>query len=371
MNMDRRRKNPTKIKKNWQMRDDDLFSEVEGCRLLIGNTPDECAMLNEYNEYMKLLCPNNLFTPYETCTVAAIGRFSEVNITPVQNMMVEQLDPHIIWIELNSTERFVNPVYQNLEITRVVRPKVVEGQPPKKSFRSQLTIATTNHPDDLKPGVTVKDIKIYKIKLFYNGTVHIPGIVHSDMRDTVPSLLAIQAYLRDLQQNPDIKVDFINAIMRNYKCGLVPPLAIKMGGLMECVLAEQQAPVVPVSRHKQVLEHLRGKFGPFEAFHIMRFMLWGFMPILKPYHSDNKTVGILIKFNRYQSVAQRKDLTIRAVTSGKITFNGANSHWETECSHLWLNYICTKYYREVVYDPDYDFVTIDDEEYSLPLMHDP
>lgn len=368
--MERRRKNPTKVKKEWLMREKDLFIEKEGCRLLIGNTEEECKMLDDYDDYLALICPRNLFMPFDICTVAAIGRFLEANIEGKYcNLLVEgkALDPHILYIEVIGKPRFLNPIYDHLDFLRFKKKKPTTKKNGGKSFRSQVTIATTNDVDAIGPAAT---FKIYKIKMFSNGTVHIPGIVHSDMNDIVTSLVAVRAFLQSALENENLKFDFLNAIMRNYKCGLRPPLAIKMGGLMNCVIAEQTFPMVPVELHKKAFLHFEKRMGNFAAFHIMRFMRWSVVPTRKPHHSDNKTVGILIKFARYgDDQPKRKDLTIRVVTSGKITFNGANSQNETKSSHLWLNYICTKYYREIVYDTQYDFVDISDDELRLELLY--
>ena len=56
------------------------------------------------------------------------------------------------------------------------------------------------------------------------------------------------------------------------------------------------------------------------------------------------------------------------MSSGKINFDGANSELEVLEMFHWLNLIFTKYWDEIIYDPEKDRVCIsDDSEYYESL----
>ncbi len=312
-------KNPTKLKKSCNIRQDDHFVVVDGIKLLSGYTPEEYQMHEISIRLYQGLVKTCFLQELELSTIAGIGKISNVNLH--EDILANKV-------------AFVPGVHS-------VTGRV--NNPTKKEFRCQFTV---NVQSDTK-----KD-KIYKIKVFRNGKVHIPGIIHDEMLDVVYPLNVIRDFLRHNLESDLINAEYVKATMRNYRCNPArADLGIIIGVFKRCMVYEHSLRTVSIFDMYECTTFIRKKLGEKACFIFMKYVKWKTMPIKQPKRNAQKTSGILIKADRYREQVGHKDLTIRVLTSGKVTFNGGNSRIEVESSYWWLNFIINKYYGEAVYDP--------------------
>jgi len=330
----RRCKNPTKVKKIYHCRQDDMFVVDSGIKFLLGCTEEEHNMHQQSTSFYEHVLPGSLQTTVALSTIAAIGLIRCVKFNEEELMKRIAFNSHIYSIS-GCGRRIVNPEYTGG--ADVVMPAC--------SFRCQITLEVVGEDPD----------KRYKIKVFRNGVVHIPGIVRVDMRDSIVPLQHVCQFMRlALGGSGEIAPEYVKAIMRNYGCVLRDPkTGIVIHALKKCILIEQGLPLVPIGTIAAICRSLEARIGKRQTFMFLQYVKWAFMPIKKPRCNRQKTSGILVKFDRY-SEPNIKDLTIRILTSGKITFNGSNSEVEVLNSYWWLNFIFAKYYEEVIFDPSRD-----------------
>jgi hypothetical protein len=322
-----RRPNPTKTKKNCFLSTDDMYVELEGIKILIGCTIENYEIHTNMIDVYSNIIPVNLLDRLEFSTIAAISKIK--NLKFYEETVFESLKftPQILSVSGLGKKVFNPEIYP-------------DRQPIKcNTFNFQITAEVATDGD-----------KSYKIKVFRNGTLHIPGITRSDMADIIQPLRHICTFLK-LTLEKDIEIDFIKATMRNFSCVVKnSDLGIKITTLIKCMMYERSLKMITPYQFTTLHDKILNRIGQRQTFIFLKFIKWNPMPIQTPKRNVQKTSGVLIKFNRY-SDPRTKDLTIRILTSGKITFNGSNSDVETLSSYHWLNFIVAKYYDEIIYDP--------------------
>ena len=328
-----RTKNPTKVKKKCHVRPNDHFEISNGIKLLSGYTLDEYKEHEEIKKFYYNLVPHRFFEKLVLSTIAGIGLLHGVNMH----------------------EDFVlkDPIFINGVTSVIVKDKkytrsgveIIEG----KAFRCQFTVNLQINPSNNKQ---------YKIKVFRNGKIHIPGILKDDMGDILKPLEILCRFLETNLGVAEISPESVKATMRNYGCDPSDDnLGIIIGNFKKCMVNEHKLPIIPIKLLSECQEILVEHIGDYGFFIFMKYVGWSGIPIQSPKRNEQKTSGILIKLNRYPE-PDHKDLTIRVLTSGKITFNGGNSHIEVESAYYWLNFIFAKYYEDTIFDPKRNFPVI-------------
>ena len=338
-----RRGNTGRKKRSWIRRQDDEFIEVDGICVLEGHTKQERELMLRYLVFYKGIANIFCFTEIEICTIAALGKMSNVFINEHKKIDKSHFakDKNVVTVTTNDDDED-DP-----------------AEPSKKKFRCQVTAVIKS--DEYKEG------KTYSIKIFRTGVLHIPGIMRNDMKDVMVPLKSVCRLLTKATGKETIKVEYLTSIMRNYRCSLKrSELGISIPRLYRALLYEKSLPLYPIDNGIKLRELLIvAGFGQREIFMFFKLAKWNFMPICSPKLKENRKSGVLIRLERY--MCDKRDLAINWVTSGKVTFNGSNSNVEAESSQSWTNYVILKYYDFIIYD---DIRTpneiSDDEDFCIP-----
>jgi hypothetical protein len=208
-------------------------------------------------------------------------------------------------------------------------------------FSSQVTFDIYNETNN----------KISKIKLFRNGNFQVPGVKCPDMRDLIAPTKRIAEYWNYVhKQEKPARIDYFLSNMRNYKCNIAGNVTVLLNQLEDVLYTEKELPVLPnPAEWLPILKKLRlEKYAP----SIFRYMNTSLFEIGEISNNSERYPGILIKFNRPIPSKKNKKLTIKILGSGKINFDGGNSGLEIKELYYWLQYIFSKYWNEIVYDPN-------------------
>jgi hypothetical protein len=213
---------------------------------------------------------------------------------------------------------FKDAVVKKKQTNRGRKPKVKKRNVRKnqgngKYFNSQITF-------------WVQSLKIltkyYKIKLFRNGTIEIPGGLEPSM-DDVNSAVDV---VRDAMENclvEDVKVVELYSIMRNYKFETVADdIRINISGLYQIFIVAHQNKCPSVNNITEI------------KYNIERYP------------------GLIIKFATPIPRNPRKQTTIKMFQSGKVNIDGAISE---ECAwyyYNWINDFYATHEDSVMYIPN-------------------
>ncbi len=327
-----RTKNPTKTKKSCYRRPQDLFTKIDNIEVLDGYTLEEYNIHEATGNFYKSVFPRVLFGELDLSTIAVVGKLTNVALVEERIINYIKFVPGVVRV-VACGKAIANP-----DVPQPANQKI----PSEKPFRSCITVEVMSpvNPD-----------KIYKIKVFRNGTVQVPGIINTDKSDVIAPLKIAYSFLRKTLDRDDIEIEYIMATMENFSCIIQnPDLGIIIGALKNCMTREYRLQQIAITDMVEIYDRVRTKVDARNAFVFLKFYDRTPMPIKLPKRNEQKTSGLLIQINRYDST-DKKDLTIRTLTSGKITFNGGNSRIEVLSSYYWLNFVLSKYYEILVYDP--------------------
>lgn len=163
--------------------------------------------------------------------------------------------------------------------------------------------------------------KYYKIKMFRNGTIEIPGGLEPSMDDVWSAVYVVRDSMRECF-NEDVQIKELYSIMRNYKFETMDKdIRINIAKLYDIFIKTQQDKCPTVSNITEI------------KYNIERYP------------------GLIIKFSTPIVRNTRKQTTIKMFQSGKVNIDGAISE---ECSvyyYNWINDFYVKHSDEVVYIP--------------------
>jgi hypothetical protein len=229
-------------------------------------------------------------------------------------------------------------------------------------FSSQITFDIYNFTNK----------KISKIKVFRNGNFQVPGVKNPELHDLIEPIETLKKYLNyiretrvaspaddvkadDVKAVPDngapIDITYILSVMRNYTCRLQDCNSrIILSRLEDALYYEKGLQEGP--KPAQLNELLN-------AANIKRDCVWavfkyyngGFYSISEINNNCERYPGLLIKFVRPIPGKENKKITVKVLSSGKINFDGGTSELEIIEIYYWFQYIFTKYWDEVVYNP--------------------
>lgn len=193
-------------------------------------------------------------------------------------------------------------------------------------FASQITFEIKN--------MNCHDARdIYKIKLFRNGKIQIPGGVKQDMSDIKPMIIYVHNFVKD-KLKIDSKILFIEKAMINYKCKLIDDnLRIKISELKKYIITKYKHHINPkVSNHLKLLNknwanYLHSALIQSNPSNMAELM----------YDSP-----LLIKFYFPFNDKLLRKITIKILISGKINIDGGNS----ELYNIYLYYVINNILNE-------------------------
>jgi hypothetical protein len=183
-----------------------------------------------------------LFSPFENSTCSVNGVLTNVKFEEEEIINFLSCDGNILRMDCNFghviSERYIsmqpekksNRGRKKKERTRKTRKYQGDGT----CFNSQITftvlgthirkipfVPDKHHLKTIKVGGGKESVtKEYKIKVFRNGSVTVPGILTEDMSDLSGPLHEICDYLSG-EFYTDVKPLMLFSVMRNYKCRLL------------------------------------------------------------------------------------------------------------------------------------------------------
>lgn len=162
--------------------------------------------------------------------------------------------------------------------------------------------------------------KLYVSKLFYNGSVQIPGGLESNFQDIIANLKVIIGYLNKYVTS-DSFIHNITGIMRNFTCSLVNEnYIIRIPEVLKVLKQHRQEKIVDLStpdssRNLDIGEYIS-------------------------YINNNDHLTLELK-RPYPNTAEKK-ITVNIKQCGKITIAGSRSQIEADEIWAWLNFFFTQ-----------------------------
>lgn len=182
--------------------------------------------------------------------------------------------------------------------------------------------------------------KIYKVKVFRNGTLEIPGVLDPKMTDAhdVAEIVKNALHLCLLE---DIQITELYSIMRNYKFHILSDGAL-------------------ISMNK-----LKDKF-----IHAMNTKHPSVKSICQIKYNSERYPGLIVKFSTPIPSNSDKTTTIKMFQSGKVNIDGAISEYQALHYYNLLNDFYLMHINDIMYIPKpvddsssgYDTCSSDDEE---------
>ena len=369
-----------------------IFIVKDGIEIYDGTTEDSRVSYKEKIQYFqdKIKDKERLFNILQPSTLTARGEMTDIIFN--EKELISTLTPldessSILKIGCNYGE-LINPKF----IPKVIPKKTGRGRKPKeksqtrrklqgngKYFSSQITFIIENINEELKESdrkesdkkesdkkeleskqeqkesdfkeeaKTVIEChlnKPFKIKLFRNGVIQVPGIRTSSMLDLVTPVDTLRKYLEVNFKHP-IKVRKFMAVMRNYKTSLLNKnYHVNLVKLEELILKEkndqrnkkfiQYMTDFMDDTHKNKINELTENYNP--------------MNIAEITYNTDRCFCLIIKFYRPSLGDQTKKTTVKLLKKGKINFDGGNSEQEVEELYTWLENLYIKYKDEVIFD---------------------
>lgn len=180
-----------------------------------------------------------------------------------------------------------------------------------KYFNSQITFWISS---------ILTEHKYYKIKLFRNGTVEIPGGLKPDMSDVREVVGVLVEVLRECFQDDDIHVTSLYPIMINYKFKMFDDsIRINLPAL-----------------HSLLIEISTGDST-------------GIADILEIKYNSERYPGLILKYRTPTERNAKKQTTIKIFKGGKINIDGAVSSDCVISYHSEINLLFGKYRERILY----------------------
>ena len=368
-----------------------IFIVKDGIEIYDGTTEESRVSYKEKIQYFqdKIKDKERLFNKLQPSTLTARGEMTDIIFN--EKELISTLTPldessSILKIGCNYGE-LINPKF----MPKVIPKKTGRGRKPKeksqtrrklqgngKYFSSQITFIIENlneekrvleskedikksdrkelesnqeqkEPDSKEESKTLIDCNLnkpFKIKLFRNGVIQVPGIRTSSMLDLVIPVDTLRKYLEVNFKHP-IKVRKFMAVMRNYKTSLLNKnYHVNLVKLEELILKEkndqrnkkfiQYMTDFMDDTHKNKINELTENYNP--------------MNIAEITYNTDRCFCLIIKFYRPSLGDQTKKTTVKLLKKGKINFDGGNSEQEVEELYTWLENLYIRYKDEVIFD---------------------
>lgn len=164
--------------------------------------------------------------------------------------------------------------------------------------------------------------KYYKIKLFRNGTIEIPGGLEPSMEDVASAVDVVRNAVEDCLVE-DVRVVELYSIMRNYKFETIEKNSrINISGLYDIFIAAQLRKCPSVNNITEI------------KYNIERYP------------------GLIIKFATPIDRNVRKQTTIKMFQSGKVNIDGAISEQCALYYYNWINDFYVVHRDKIIFTPN-------------------
>lgn len=352
--------------------DDDLFNEIDGIRVYTGMVRGDPEKYQESIDFYKAFSPNDVLMPLKSSTISVTGKISHIDINESEiigrllhpeNRRILKIGSGGGQILQRGYEQLLAGVAAKKTSSRRGKKPTQKGKPSKGGGYFPSCVQFDILGDD---GTTV-----FKIKLFRNGVVQIPGVKDSLMRDAIGPLQILRDYMRNLLEDPRIEVLSLTTNMRNYISQLrLPRLGIFVDRMCEMIeTIKREYRVVTTA---EMLEYWRSlEQYPHETAKRM-FMAAKLtnIQINETSLNEEKRPGFYIKFNHPIKHKPDKQLTIKILKSGKIDFDGASHELEVQEMFHWVVFLLKTHWDYLVYDPSRVIADISSDSDHYPAIYD-
>lgn len=262
-----------------------------------------------------------LFSELSPSTLTAQGFLSNVKFNEKDLIHIVEPDGRISKITCNYGEKF-NVNYKEPEIRKKTTNRGRKPKPKKKErrknqgsgkyFNSQITfwISSLDKAD-----------KYYKVKVFRNGTVEIPGGLDPFMKDIESAVHVVADKLKDCMDK-DVKIVELYSIMRNYKFEMInKEMRVNIGKLYNIFVENQKDEKLKVENITEI------------KYNIERYP------------------GLIVKFSTPIERNKNKQTTLKMFQSGKVNIDGAVSESCAKYYYEWISNFYMKNKDEAIYKP--------------------
>tara|TARA_B100001758_G_C18416750_1_gene620712 strand:- start:1786 stop:2988 length:1203 start_codon:yes stop_codon:yes gene_type:complete len=224
-------------------------------------------------------------------------------------------------------------------------------------FASQLTFEILSYNNKNK---------IYKIKLFRNGKIQVPGVNNNDLSDIIQPIKDLINYLnfnikeKNILNDGPVSCKYLFCRMRNYICRLKNENnRIDLDSLENILYLEKNKNILSnydgcgISVSNNNIESIKSYFKLLEEkynwFNKISNLYNNYNPlnIFEIKKDTEKCSALLLKLNKPNKFRFDKKITIKILKSGKINFDGGNSQSEVEYLYYWLNNLFIKNYNKI------------------------
>lgn len=330
-----------------QFTEDDLFDIVQGVKVYNGMSKTDPERFEKSINFYKSMIVEPIMTLPRSSTISVTGQLSNIEFN--EKIVIDNLplpeDARILMISCEGgqiTQANFTPKEKNK------KNNASKGK--RRQFPSSMQFTIMGETPNSQ----------FKIKLFRNGSVQIPGAKERDLSDIIPPLKVLRDYMRKYMENSNIELMWLSTDMRNYICRLRDDtLRIFISRIHELMRKWRHFDIVSVDE----LETLRqeDKLQDSSKTNIK---------INEIVFNQERRSGINFKFNRPIRHNEGKQLTIKVLQSGKIDFDGANSELEVMELFYWMVYLVQTYWSDLIYDPKVWVAMISSDSDDYPAIYD-
>jgi len=356
-----------------------LYSEYDGIKIYNKNLLYDNDYIDYKLEVEKANVTKSILTNLEICTVTSCGYMEGLNF--IEKDLISILKPpknNILKICCNYGE-----IYNEFYKDPPVKIKSKKGRKPNKKkqnrkkngtgvlankyFSSQISFLVASN-DRWKQNAIVENTpqilnfdqtKIFKIKLFRNGMIQIPGGMDPNLLDIIEPLKCIKNYISE-QFEHEINIKYIIPEMINYKCKLINSNYRLCPKRIENYLISYKNSSISCVK----IEHIQYQLNL-----IKENKTWGltFIETLEKCNEINMAETILkdslrlVKIYHPNKVNKEKKITIKLLQSGKINIDGCNSIKMISYIYWFFNNFLSKGINEFIFDITNLPITNDDD----------
>jgi hypothetical protein len=354
-------------------RNDILYSKIDNIRILYGITAVEKEDLELKIDVLAMELKERkyeeLFTDLQLSTLMIEGYLTNVRF--LESELIDMLgypeDNLISKIGCNYGEIFPpgalvplepNPIFKPAVLTedsqqRIMYLSNVRGKDTvvydeqSKSFRGKKKKNYKNKKNRKPQGsgaymnsqITIEIYeplmkKLYKIKLYRNGVISIPGGKFSSMVDVIRPLRVLCRYLQR-EFNMPVRCQILKSVMRNFTAKLLNDNFRINIREFEKVLTKEKD-----------IDARRDPDDPDK------------IGLIYVSYNTDRFSGLMLKFARPDLLKNNKKSTIKVLASNKINIDGANSDLDAMYLFMILKKFVFKYRDQVVYDIQNDKIDV-------------
>jgi hypothetical protein len=289
--------------------------------------------INIANTILDYIRPKPIvFTEKKATVLTILGKLSNVQFH--ERDLIFAVSPHgrIKNIKCNygeiCSDDFKDPNLDKKKSNKGRKPKEKKknnrkNQGTGKCFNSQISF-----------WIQSKDIKdkLYKVKLFRNGTIKIPGCLDPNLEDARDIAEIVRKEINDIFVDYESELISLYPIMRNYKFKTIDD---------------------------NIRVNLRALFNIFRSFNNEQKKEFN---IAEVKFNTERNPGLNVKFSGAPHGFPDKNITIKMLESGKVNIDNSLTQ-ECACHYYnWLNKFYWDHKDEILYTPNFDSDSDSDED---------